>query len=109
MNKIFLPLMISLVVLKCFSQNVGIGTTTPAFKLDVKSGSINTDSLYRINTYPILSIKGIGNFFAGRNAGSNTTGLYNTATGYFALFSNTAGNENTASGGFALYVNTTRF
>jgi hypothetical protein len=41
-----------------FSQNVGIGTTTPAYKLDVKNGSINTDSLYRIGGLPVLSIPG---------------------------------------------------
>lgn len=30
-----------------FAQNIGIGTTAPLFKLDVKNGSINTDSVYR--------------------------------------------------------------
>ncbi|MGH9805752.1 MAG: tail fiber domain-containing protein, partial [Terriglobia bacterium] len=37
----------------------------------------------------------------------NTTGSYNTASGYSALFFNTVGNDNTASGAGALFNNTT--
>jgi hypothetical protein len=37
---------------------------------------------------------------------SNTTGINNTASGYEALYSNTSGNSNTASGLEALYSNT---
>lgn len=33
---------------------VGIGNTSPVFKLDVKGGSINTDSLYRISGVQVL-------------------------------------------------------
>ena len=55
--------LISLIIMLCtvisvIAQNVGIGTTTPAFKLDVKNGSINTDSVYRIGGSTVLSIKG---------------------------------------------------
>jgi Chaperone of endosialidase len=38
---------------------------------------------------------------------NNTTGQFNTATGFEALFSNTAGQDNTATGTFALFPNTT--
>ena len=37
------------------SGRVGIGNLSPVFKLDVKGGSINTDSLYRINGVAALS------------------------------------------------------
>jgi len=33
---------------------VGIGNFSPVFRLDVKGGSINTDSLYRISGVPVL-------------------------------------------------------
>jgi hypothetical protein len=67
-----------------FSQNVGIGTTTPAYKLDVKTGSINTDSLYRIGSFPVLSIPGNANLFVGRQAGLVNTGSLNTFAGQSA-------------------------
>lgn len=35
---------------------VGIGILVPIFKLDVRAGSINTDSLYRINGTSVLSL-----------------------------------------------------
>ena len=108
-----------------FAQNVGIGTPTPAFKLDVRNGSINTDSAYWIRANRILSIRGTENTFVGVNTGSsistgnrnvavgdnalyyNTTGGYNTATGGFALYNNSTGVDNTSLGAVALYYNTT--
>lgn len=87
---------------------IGIGITTPVFKLDVKGGSINTDSLYRIGGSAVLSIKGPENIFTGSNAGfTNTTGYQNTANGYRALYLNTSGHGNTAIGTSALYTNNT--
>ncbi len=108
MKKIFLVSYLLLIFSYClFSQNIGIGTATPAFKLDVTGGSINTDSVYRINTFPVLSVKGTGNLFTGINAGPNTTGSYNTAIGESSLLSNTSGSSNTALGASALYSVTT--
>ncbi len=109
MKKIFLIVTTVFTLLKCFSQNVGIGTTTPAFKLDVAGGSINTDSLYRISYIPVISVKGRGNFFAGKNAGSSTTGSSNTAAGDSSLYLNTSGYSNTAIGRQSLYFNTAGF
>ncbi|HAO47278.1 MAG TPA: tail fiber domain-containing protein [Ferruginibacter sp.] len=90
------------------AQNVGVGTTAPAYRLDVSGGSINTDSLYRIEGKPVLSVSGSGNTFAGINAGIvNTSGLSNTGHGYNTLLSNTTGNGNTALGTDVLRSNST--
>src|SRR5205085_10111626 len=40
---------------------VAIGNFTPVFLLDVKGGSINTDSVYRIGGKTVLSVKGGAN------------------------------------------------
>ena len=48
------------------------------------------------------------NIFIGNSSGNlNTTGSYNTANGFDALYSNTTGNYNTANGYWTLYENTT--
>jgi trimeric autotransporter adhesin len=89
-----------------FSQNVGIGTTTPAFKLDVKNGSINTDSVYRIGGSRVLSAN-LQNTFVGIGAANSiTTGNFNTAAGFESLYSNTTGERNTAFGLWSLRSNT---
>ncbi|MCJ7553751.1 MAG: tail fiber domain-containing protein [Ignavibacteriaceae bacterium] len=87
-------------------ENIGIGTTTPAAKLDL-TGS---DAL--INGITVG--RGTGSVstnsaFGYRALYSNTTGLYNTANGYRALDSNTTGNYNTANGNTALCSNTEGF
>jgi hypothetical protein len=102
---IILPLNLFIIYMQ--AQNVGIGTTTPAFKLDVNNGSINTDSLYRINSFPVLSIKGTQNLFIGAEAGLVNTGSQNVFTGYHAGFSNSTGIENSFSGTNAGWMNTT--
>lgn len=89
------------------AQNVGIGTTTPSFKLDVRVGSVNTDSLYRIDHLPVLSTKGTGNLFVGDNAGRLTTGQGNTFVGDTSGLNNTTGHSNTAVGTLTLTSNTT--
>jgi hypothetical protein len=77
---------------------VGIGNTSPVFKLDVKSGSINTDSLYRIGGNAVLSVPGPDNTFVGRRSGLQNTGIRNTAMGFDALSSGSTGNSNCAYG-----------
>jgi trimeric autotransporter adhesin len=88
-----------------YSQNVGIGTPTPAFKLDVKNGSINTDSSYRIGGSKILSANLQNTFIGIGTANGITTGNFNTAVGYESLFSNTTGERNTAFGLWSLRSN----
>lgn len=89
------------------AQYVGIGTGSPLYKLDIRGGSINTDSVYRINGSTALSALGTSNTFVGIRSGySLTTGSLNTGAGYNALYSNTTGNNNTAIGNDALSSNT---
>jgi len=108
--------------------NVGIGTQLPAFKLDIKNGSINTDSVYRIGGNTYVANPGAGNLAIGVAAlklNSNRfnivaigdSALYNnsvgasfsdeavnnTAVGAKALKNNTKGGSNTALGYNALY------
>lgn len=125
MKKNFLLLFSVLMFFTGFSQNVGIGTATPFFRLDVRNGSINTDSVYRIGGNAVLSVKGTQNtntfvgIGGGRviTTGSNntsvgsdallfiTSGSGNTATGLNTLLSNSGGSFNTAAGMQALYNN----
>ena len=70
---------------------VGIGIASPVFMLDVKGGSINTDSVYRIGGNIVLSVKGSGNIFTGKFSGLLNTGIYNAAIGAGALYSNIGG------------------
>ncbi|MEP6725158.1 MAG: tail fiber domain-containing protein [Bacteroidota bacterium] len=107
MNKLLLFFCFALLFQRSFSQYVGIGTTTPAFRLDVQNGTINTDSLYRINGSPVLSIMGVGNVFAGNRAGNFNTGFFNSFVGTEAGYSNTSGGLNSAIGYFSLHSNKT--
>ncbi|MCZ2355831.1 MAG: hypothetical protein LC115_03910 [Bacteroidia bacterium] len=61
--------------------------------LGYRAGLVNTD---KTNV-------GIGN----GALKSNTTGNYNTASGFLSLYYNTTGNYNTVSGAYSLYKNTT--
>jgi len=88
---------------------VGIGTTTPVFKLDVRNGSINTDSDYRIGTKNALSMPGTDNLFIGKNAGRINTGTSNTFSGSMAGNYNTAGFHNSFFGTAAGFDNTSGY
>ena len=84
--------------------NVGIGTPSPAAKLDV-SGDISASSVYKIGGNTVLSVAG-GNTLVGIAAGAVNTGNCNTFSGYQAGYSNTTGYGNTFSGNQAGYNNT---
>jgi len=104
------------------SGNVGIGTISPAAKLDV-SGDVNANSLYKIAGKTVLSTAGYDlNIFAGVDAGANNTryratfvgcaagynnqGDYNTFVGCVAGSTNTTGDFNSFLGSHAGVVNT---
>jgi hypothetical protein len=87
--------------------NVGIGTTSPAIRLDV-DGEINSDSLYKLRGETILAAEGLGNLHIGAGAGRNNTGNWNLAIGDSAGYHNQSG-MNTFIGYEAGYQNTTGF
>lgn len=106
------------------SGKVGIGNTSPVFKLDIKGGSINTDSLYRLKGKTVLittdSLGSWSNFFAGPGSGNlnpagavsnrgnvavgissfpnNLSGVYNTCLGAYTGDNITSGDRNTIVG-----------
>ncbi|MEK7101092.1 MAG: hypothetical protein AAB921_03255, partial [Patescibacteria group bacterium] len=114
--------------------NVGIGVTSPSYKLDV-AGFINTDQysgykqagntvLYASTTNNTLAV-GASSAAAWMSASStdwrsvaigpsalgttpvNATAQNNVAVGYFSLSANTTGSQNTGVGSRALRLNTT--
>ena len=95
--------------------NVGIGTTTPGFPLDVNgvvnaNGAVNTSTGFDIGGTPFAfgSYANENAFlgFAGSNSNLNT-GIQNAASGWQALYANSSGSYNTASGSEALLSNST--
>jgi len=88
--------------------NVGIGTLSPKYALDV-SGHINSSSGYLYGESLVLTLPGgasSGNLALGvQTLLNNSGGTYNTAIGADALLSNTNGIENTAVGAGALESN----
>lgn len=78
--------------------NVGIGTTTPGYKMEV-TGDVNVNSgVYRLNTFQALANQGFHNIFVGEDAGVATTGSSNAFVGYASGVANTTGLGNTAMG-----------
>jgi len=88
------------------SGDVGVGTTTPGFPLDV-DGDVNTATSFRLGGIQIaLGNWSNGNAFLGFSGNETTTGTNNTSLGKYALTGNTSGIENTATGAYALTANT---
>ncbi len=85
---------------------VGIGITVPAYRLDVRRGSINTDSLYRIGGATVLSVTGTANTLVGNTTNQNNSGSGNTFTGYQSGAANAGGSENAFYGASAGMNNT---
>jgi len=89
--------------------NVGIGTSSPAVKLDVV-GAISSTTDATLSGVRVG--KGAGAVGSNTAVGSvalnaNTTGTNNTASGFQVLRNNTTGTNNTANGVNALNSNTT--
>jgi hypothetical protein len=84
------------------SGNLGLGTSSPAYRLDV-AGDINLSGILRYQNSPVLRFQpsspniGLGSLALQ----SNTTGTSNTAIGYSTLFDDQDGSYNTAVGGSA--------
>lgn len=91
-------------------SNIGVGTATPAAKLEV-DGNVQVDgsSIFASGSVPLIQFPaGSNNFSAGLDAlPPVATGTANTAVGDSALKSNTTGYNNTATGTAALQSNTT--
>jgi hypothetical protein len=87
------------------SGNVGVGTASPAAKLDV-GGNVNVDSLYKIWGRTVLSIPDTSNTFVGVGTGTNNMGAYGTFMGLYAGHDN-QGHYNSFIGGTAGSSNTT--
>ena len=92
--------------------NVGIGTESPRDQLEITGNlrlpaTTTTTGMIKSGDSTLIHSYGGDNFFAGRNAGNlSMTGIYNAASGGYALSSNTTGKDNTASGDSALFSNT---
>src|SRR3989338_7269390 len=74
---------------------VGIGTASPNEQLEITGNmrlpsTTSTTGIIKSGPYTLIHSYGIGNFFAGINAGNLTmTGNSNTASGVSSLYSNT--------------------
>lgn len=87
---------------------IAIGNFTPIFKLDVKGGSINTDSMYRLSNYPALvSSLASGNTFVGITTNTANLGTQNTFVGSYSGLNNSSGGNNSFIGYSAGSGNTT--
>ncbi|HEV8081939.1 MAG TPA: tail fiber domain-containing protein [Chitinophagaceae bacterium] len=109
------------------SQNVGIGTLTPAGKLHIKGGADTSQlvidaNVVQSNTHPLIRLRNAAgtdilhihsddasNVFIGLGAGKFNNaavgGTSNTFIGSAAGYYNIHGNDNTANGNAALYFN----
>ena len=90
------------------SGNIGVGTKTPGYALDV-SGAVNTSLTYRIGGSVVLATPGgttSYNTAVGTGALGSATGKGNTAVGFAALEGDTTGTDNIAAGYYALSGNT---
>ncbi len=103
--------------LKLYAENLKIDTNTPAKELDVVgdikfSGDLyQNEILYKPNNLSINDLidgkTSSTSVSLGENAGTSTTGLYNTTVGNRTLFTNTNGHSNRSNDYRSLYNNIT--
>jgi hypothetical protein len=102
------------------AKNIGMGTTTPSFKLELSGTSNTADRTIAINTVPMLYLPdqtstvfigsaAFGNGLRNLNRTTASEGQSVTAVGIDALLSNTTGFQNTALGYRAGYFTTTGY
>jgi hypothetical protein len=98
--------------------DIGIGTTSPAAKLEVNGGAqvdgnlaLSGSILWSTGSAPLIqfSTNGQEDFSAGIGAGFNTNSSQNTIIGYEALKAVTTGSQNTAVGDLPLKADTIGF
>jgi endosialidase-like protein len=89
--------------------NIGIATNNPSFKLDVRNGSINTDSFYRIGTIAVIAVPGEGNVFVGKNAGNIFYAGFNNSFNGDSVGLNNIGSNNSFFGKNAGHINSTGY
>ena len=87
-----------------YSGNVGIGTASPAYTLDVygKIGINGAQVVYRPDQTSFTGSLFYGNGGTNLSHTSGSTGMYNTGSGIYALDSTTTGYFNTGFGANAL-------
>lgn len=97
-------------------NQIGVGTSSNVWSLNGNAGTNpatnfigttdNEPLLFRVHNQPSGYLDSVnGNTAFGFNASLLTTGIFNTAHGFQALYSNTTGIENTANGAYALFSN----
>ena len=85
---------------------VGIGTSGPAYPLDV-SGDINFSGVLRYQGSPFINLQNQNFYFVDGGGNPSTTPCCNIAIGWYSFANNSAGTENVAIGRNALSQNTT--
>ena len=85
---------------------VGIGTSGPAYPLDV-SGDINFSGVLRYQGSPLINLQNSNIYFVTGGANPSSTPYGNVAIGWYAFANNSLGIENVAIGHNSLVQNTT--